>query len=167
MPGLISDHKSHMSHVHTGHRNSARMPLNGRISMIMHQELYMRIFLFSNLQCLSMSILKWISDMSSWRWRSHPIAEYWTNICCSQGQSARNNANKHVKVLKERRHHSYGLMCKRESHMVYEYARSPPQARTECPEQAWQCPHEAFFETMVYALAALITSAIHSAHYPQ
>ena len=52
-PGLMYDHTWHMSHVHTGHCNSARASVNGCISLSMHQKVYTRKVLFSNIQCLS------------------------------------------------------------------------------------------------------------------
>ena len=79
-PGLMFDHKSHM---YTSHRNSARETLNGCISLTLHQKLYLRQFIFSTEQCLSMVTFKIISDMYSWNWRSHPISENCPKICSS------------------------------------------------------------------------------------
>ena len=52
-PGLMFDHKSHMSHVYTSHRNSARASFNGCISLTLHQKFYLRNLMSSNIQCLS------------------------------------------------------------------------------------------------------------------
>ena len=87
-PGLTFDHKSHTSHVYADHRNRARAFLNGCISLILHQKLYMRRFFFPNLRCLSVWVYsKPVYEMNSRSWRCHPISEYWPNICCSQRQT--------------------------------------------------------------------------------
>ena len=57
-PGLMFDHKSHMSHVYTSHRNSARASLNGCNSLTSHQKLYLRKVLFLSLHFLSVDTSK-------------------------------------------------------------------------------------------------------------
>ena len=52
------DHKSHVSHVYTGHRNSARASLNGCNSLTSHKKLYLRKVLFLSLQSLSVDTSK-------------------------------------------------------------------------------------------------------------
>ena len=76
-PGLMVDQKSHMSHVYTSHRNSARASLNGCIFLTLHQKLYLRKVLFSSLYCLSVGTLKINLNMYSRSWRSYLISEYW------------------------------------------------------------------------------------------
>ena len=59
-PRLMFDHKPHILHVYTGHRNSVRASCKDSISLIWHQKLYLRNVLFSSLYCLSIGTIQLI-----------------------------------------------------------------------------------------------------------
>ena len=79
-PELMSDHKSHMPHVYTGHCNCTRASLNGCISPTLASEIVREkscVFKSSVSICGCMYYNpKLFSVMHSWSWRSHPISEY-------------------------------------------------------------------------------------------
>ena len=79
-PRLMFDHKPHIPHVYTGHRNSVRASWKDCISLILHQKIiFEKSFVFISI--LSVCTLKINLNMYSRSRRSHLISEYWTKLC--------------------------------------------------------------------------------------